>query len=145
MVAAPLAKRAAPVAGGLLAGLVLGWLFGAGGAVAGPVHPRRARGRRRAGGAAVKPAPFAYHRPDTVEEACEALGYYGEDGKILAGGQSLAALLALRITHFENLIDISMVDELRGVEVRDQTIWSRRPPRTPLWAAMPISRARCRC
>lgn len=71
----------------------------------------------------MKPAPFAYHRPDTVEEACEALGYYGEDGKILAGGQSLAALLALRITHFENLIDISMVDELRGVEVRDQTIW----------------------
>lgn len=71
----------------------------------------------------MKPAPFAYHRPDTVDEACETLNYYGEDGKILAGGQSLAALLALRITHFENLVDISMVDELRGVEVRDDTVW----------------------
>jgi carbon-monoxide dehydrogenase medium subunit len=71
----------------------------------------------------MKPAPFAYHRPDTVEEACETLAYYGDDGKILAGGQSLAALLALRITHFENLVDISMVDELKGVEVRDDAVW----------------------
>lgn len=71
----------------------------------------------------MKPAPFAYHRPDTVAEACDTLAYYGEDGKILAGGQSLAALLALRITHFENLVDISMIDELRGIEVRDQTVW----------------------
>lgn len=71
----------------------------------------------------MKAAPFAYHRPDTVAEACETLAYYGDDGKILAGGQSLAALLALRITHFENLVDISMVDELKGVDVRDDTVW----------------------
>lgn len=71
----------------------------------------------------MKPAPFAYHRPDTVDEICETLDHYGEDGKILAGGQSLAALLALRITHFENLIDISAVEELKGVELRDDTIW----------------------
>jgi len=71
----------------------------------------------------VKPAPFAYHRPDTVAEACETLAYHGEDGKILAGGQSLAALLALRITHFENLVDISAVDELKGIAVRDDTVW----------------------
>ena len=32
----------------------------------------------------MKPAPFAYHRPDTVAEACDTLAYYGEDGKILA-------------------------------------------------------------
>ncbi len=71
----------------------------------------------------MKPAPFAYHRPDTVEEACETLAHYGEDGKILAGGQSLAALLALRITHFENLVDVSMIEELKGVDVRDGTVW----------------------
>lgn len=71
----------------------------------------------------MKPAPFAYHRPDTVAEACETLAYHGEDGKILAGGQSLAALLALRITHFENLVDISAVDELKGIAVRDDTVW----------------------
>ncbi len=71
----------------------------------------------------MKPAPFAYHRPDTVDEATETLAYYGDDGKILAGGQSLTALLALRLTHFENLIDISQIEELRGVDVRDDTVW----------------------
>jgi aerobic carbon-monoxide dehydrogenase medium subunit len=71
----------------------------------------------------VKPAPFAYHRPDDIAEICETLAYYGDDSKILAGGQSLAALLALRLTHFENLVDVSMVDELKGIEVRDDTVW----------------------
>ena len=71
----------------------------------------------------MKAAPFAYHRPDTVDEATETLDYYGEGGKILAGGQSLAALLAMRLTHFDNLIDISMVAELKGVHVRDDTVW----------------------
>ena len=71
----------------------------------------------------MKAAPFAYHRPDTVEEITDALAYYGDDGKILAGGQSLTALLAMRLTHFENLIAISTVDELKGVEVRDNTVW----------------------
>ncbi|MET0703674.1 MAG: FAD binding domain-containing protein [Mycobacterium sp.] len=71
----------------------------------------------------MKAAPFAYHRPDTIEEATETLAYYGDDGKILAGGQSLTALLAMRLTHFENLIDISMVEELKGVQVRDNTVW----------------------
>jgi len=71
----------------------------------------------------MKPAPFAYHRPDTIDEATETLAYYGEDGKILAGGQSLTALLALRLTHFENLIDISQIDELKGIDVRGDTVW----------------------
>ncbi|CAN5866981.1 xanthine dehydrogenase family protein subunit M [soil metagenome] len=71
----------------------------------------------------MKAAPFAYHRPDTIDEVTETLAYYGDDGKILAGGQSLTALLAMRLTHFENLIDVSMVDELKGVHVRDDTVW----------------------
>jgi carbon-monoxide dehydrogenase medium subunit len=72
----------------------------------------------------MKAAPFAYHRPDTIDEATETLAYYGDDdGKILAGGQSLAALLAMRLTYFENLVDISMIDELKGVHVRDDTVW----------------------
>ncbi len=71
----------------------------------------------------MKAAPFAYHRPDTVDEITETLAYYGDDGKILAGGQSLAALLAMRLTHFENLIDISTVAELKGVQIRDNTVW----------------------
>jgi aerobic carbon-monoxide dehydrogenase medium subunit len=65
----------------------------------------------------MKAAQFAYHRPDTVDEAVALLGEYGDDAKILAGGQSLVPMLAMRLTHFENLIDISRVDELRGIDL----------------------------
>lgn len=67
----------------------------------------------------MKAAPFAYHRPDTVADAVSLLGEYGEDAKILAGGQSLVPMLAMRLTHFENLIDISRIDELRNIELRN--------------------------
>jgi aerobic carbon-monoxide dehydrogenase medium subunit len=71
----------------------------------------------------MKPAPFAYHRPDTVAEAVQMLGEFGEDAKILAGGQSLVPMLAMRLTYFENLIDISRVDELRSIDLRDDEVW----------------------
>jgi carbon-monoxide dehydrogenase medium subunit len=64
----------------------------------------------------MKAAPFGYHRPGSVGEALALLDQYGEDAKILAGGQSLVPMLALRLTHFENLIDISRVDELVGID-----------------------------
>ncbi|MDG4665460.1 FAD binding domain-containing protein [Mycobacterium sp. 236(2023)] len=70
----------------------------------------------------MKAAPFAYHRPQTVADAVALLGDYGDDAKILAGGQSLVPMLAMRLTHFENLIDISRVDELRNIELRDDRV-----------------------
>ncbi|HKV19528.1 MAG TPA: FAD binding domain-containing protein [Mycobacterium sp.] len=66
----------------------------------------------------MKAANFAYHRPDTVAEAVAMLAEFGDDAKILAGGQSLVPMLAMRLTYFENLIDISRVEELRNIERR---------------------------
>jgi carbon-monoxide dehydrogenase medium subunit len=66
----------------------------------------------------MKAAAFAYHRPGTVAEAVQMLGEFGDDAKILAGGQSLVPMLAMRLTYFENLIDISRIDELRNIELR---------------------------
>ena len=71
----------------------------------------------------MKAAAFVYHRPDTVAEAAQLLGEFGDDAKILAGGQSLVPMLAMRLTHFENLIDISRVDELKNIELRDDELW----------------------
>ncbi|KWX61385.1 xanthine dehydrogenase family protein subunit M [Mycobacterium sp. NAZ190054] len=74
----------------------------------------------------MKAAPFAYHRPDTVADAVALLSELGDDAKILAGGQSLVPMLAMRLTHFENLIDISRIDELRNIELREgpeNTVW----------------------
>jgi carbon-monoxide dehydrogenase medium subunit len=67
----------------------------------------------------MKAAAFAYHRPDTVAEATQMLAEFGDGAKILAGGQSLVPMLAMRLTYFENLIDISRVEELKNIELRD--------------------------
>ena len=71
----------------------------------------------------MKAAPFDYHRPDTVADALALLAEFGDEAKILAGGQSLVPMLAMRLTYFENLIDISRVDELRDIGMRDNAVW----------------------
>ena len=53
------------------------------------------------------PSRFEYHRASTVEEALELLDRYGEDAKVLAGGQSLIPLLKLRFAAPEHLIDVN--------------------------------------
>jgi carbon-monoxide dehydrogenase medium subunit len=59
---------------------------------------------------------FCYHRPATVEEAVGLLAEYGGDAKILAGGQSLVPLLALRLSHPEHLVDIGRIDGLAAFD-----------------------------
>ncbi|MCZ2838027.1 FAD binding domain-containing protein [Modestobacter sp. VKM Ac-2985] len=61
------------------------------------------------------PAPFAYARPTTVEEALQAIADGGEDVKVLAGGQSLIPVMRLRLAAPETLVDLTRVAELRGV------------------------------
>jgi CO/xanthine dehydrogenase FAD-binding subunit len=45
----------------------------------------------------MKPAPFAYHRPASLDETFDLLGRYGEDGRIVAGRQSLVPVLNMRL------------------------------------------------
>lgn len=54
----------------------------------------------------MKPAPFDYLRPETQEEALEALGQAGEEARVLAGGQSLVAMLNMRLARPALLIDV---------------------------------------
>jgi carbon-monoxide dehydrogenase medium subunit len=61
------------------------------------------------------PAEFDYVRPPGLEEALQALATHGEDGKILAGGQSLIPLLKLRMSDLAALVDVGRVPELRGI------------------------------
>jgi 2-furoyl-CoA dehydrogenase FAD binding subunit len=60
----------------------------------------------------VKPRPFDYLRPDSVEEAVAALAEHGDDARVLAGGQSLMAMLNLRLVEAAVLIDIARTAEL---------------------------------
>jgi 2-furoyl-CoA dehydrogenase FAD binding subunit len=60
----------------------------------------------------MKPRPFDYVRPETVEEVLALLAQYGDDARILAGGQSLIPMLNLRLADPKVLIDISRLAEL---------------------------------
>lgn len=71
----------------------------------------------------MKPASFDYHRPDTIGDAVALLSELGDDAKIIAGGQSLVPMLAMRLAYFDHLIDISRLGELRGIERRGDELW----------------------
>jgi carbon-monoxide dehydrogenase medium subunit len=64
----------------------------------------------------MKPAPFEYHAPTTVDEAVELLRDLGDEAKVLAGGQSLVPMLNLRLARFGHLIDLGRIPALRHVE-----------------------------
>jgi len=66
----------------------------------------------------MKPRPFDYVRPDTVEEALALLAEYGDDARVLAGGQSLIPMLNLRLIEASVLIDISRIAALDGIRSR---------------------------
>jgi carbon-monoxide dehydrogenase medium subunit len=71
----------------------------------------------------VKPASFEYHAPSTAREAVELLAELGDSAKVIAGGQSLVPVLAMRLAIFDHLIDIRRIDGLRGIEDRGRDIW----------------------
>jgi CO/xanthine dehydrogenase FAD-binding subunit len=67
----------------------------------------------------VKPPAFDYHVATSADEAVDLIGEHGPDAKVLAGGQSLVPLLALRLARVDHLVDINRVDELSGIDVSD--------------------------
>jgi CO/xanthine dehydrogenase FAD-binding subunit len=67
----------------------------------------------------MKPPPFEYHDPRTVDETLALLGEHGEDAKVLAGGQSLVPLLNFRLARPERLVDVNNVAGLDVLRVAD--------------------------
>jgi aerobic carbon-monoxide dehydrogenase medium subunit len=63
----------------------------------------------------VYPAEFDYFAPATVDEALALLARYGDDAKILAGGQSLVPMMKLRIASPRYLIDVNGIESLAGL------------------------------
>jgi len=68
----------------------------------------------------MKPAPFDYLRATSTEHALEALAHGGEDARVLAGGQSLMAVLNMRLAQPRWLVDISRTDELNTVRLDNE-------------------------
>jgi CO/xanthine dehydrogenase FAD-binding subunit len=67
----------------------------------------------------VKPPRFAYHDPRGVDEALALLAEHGDEGKVLAGGQSLVPLLNFRLAHPDHLIDLNRIGALAGIRRED--------------------------
>lgn len=68
----------------------------------------------------MKPAPFEYRSPDSLEEALEILGEHGGDAKLLAGGQSLVPAMNFRIVQPALLVDLNRLRELDYIEPLDR-------------------------
>jgi len=68
----------------------------------------------------VKPVPFAYHRPASLDEALALLERYGADGRVLAGGQSLVPALNMRLAAPAALIDINRLPGLDGISLEPE-------------------------
>src|SRR5215831_12768635 len=64
----------------------------------------------------MKPPVFEYHDPATVDEALDLLRQYGDDAKILAGGQSLMPMLNFRLARPAHVIDINRIGALARID-----------------------------
>jgi carbon-monoxide dehydrogenase medium subunit/2-furoyl-CoA dehydrogenase FAD binding subunit len=64
----------------------------------------------------MKPCAFEYLSPQTVEEAIDLLDRYGDEAKIIAGGQSLVPMMNFRLARPEILIDINGIEELEYIK-----------------------------
>ena len=67
----------------------------------------------------MKPSQFDYAKPNSVEEIFDLLARYGDDARLLAGGQSLLPSLNMRLSAPTMLIDLTAQDALRGIVIGD--------------------------
>ena len=67
----------------------------------------------------MKPPPFDYKDPRSLDEALAVLSEHGEDGKVLAGGQSLVPLLNFRLAQPSVIVDVNRVEELSYLRRRE--------------------------
>ena len=70
----------------------------------------------------MKPPPFRYVRPKSVEEALAVLAEHGDEAKVLAGGCSLVPMLNMRLARPEVLVDVNRIEDLTGVNHSDGTV-----------------------
>ncbi len=92
----------------------------------------------------MKAAPFDYARPCTVDETIALLAETADEAKVLAGGQSLVPVLAMRLGRPAVLVDINAVKGLDELTLSDDTLHlgatvrQRRVEHDPLTAAVPL-------
>lgn len=90
----------------------------------------------------MKPAPFEYHRPQSIDDALACLASL-EDAKLLAGGQSLMAMMNFRYVTPAHIIDLNRIAELAGIEESNGGLRIGAMTRQRDLLDSPVIRARC--
>lgn len=70
----------------------------------------------------MKPAPFSFVAPESLDEVVRAMAEHGDDARILAGGQSLVPLMNLRLARPEVLVSINRCRELDYIRLEDDRL-----------------------
>lgn len=70
----------------------------------------------------MKPAPFEYHAPESIEQALHLLRQYGGDAKLLAGGQSLVPAMNFRVVQPSVLIDLNRIAEMSYIRAEAEVL-----------------------
>jgi carbon-monoxide dehydrogenase medium subunit len=68
------------------------------------------------------PSAFSYYRPSKVDEAVGLISNLGEDARVIAGGHSLIPIMKQRLTDIKHLIDLSGIDEIRGIQIKNNVV-----------------------
>ncbi len=68
------------------------------------------------------PAPFRYHRPESLQAAIGLLKHFGDDARIMAGGQSVIPMMKLRMGEANELVDIGRLPDLSYIKIEGTTL-----------------------
>ncbi|MCE2948266.1 MAG: FAD binding domain-containing protein [bacterium] len=90
----------------------------------------------------MKPPAFAYHDPQTVEEACQLMSTL-DNARLLAGGQSMMPMLNMRFVMPDHLVDLGRVSALSAIEERPGALRIGAMTRQRDLEYSPLVRARC--
>lgn len=91
----------------------------------------------------MKPARFSYEAPPTLDEALASLGARQDEAKVIAGGQSLAPMMNMRLAQPGHLIDINGLPDLAGIEIEGDRLIVGALVRHADLARHPLARVHC--
>ena len=68
------------------------------------------------------PSAFSFYKPDNLQKAINLIADFGDEGRVIAGGHSLIPVMKQRLTDIKYLIDLSAIDELKGIKIKGNFI-----------------------
>ena len=68
------------------------------------------------------PSAFSFYKPDNLQKAINLIADFGDEGRVIAGGHSLIPVMKQRLTDIKHLIDLSAIDELKGINIKGSSV-----------------------